>query len=263
MGRQAHSNFFGLQPLSASATCVGGQTHVNDFQKVDYEVARPMETAEGATVVEEYRQAAANAKAAGFDGVELHAANGYLLDQFLQSSTNLRDDKYGGSFENRFRLTREALEAVFTVWPANRVGVRLAPNGAFGSMGSADNFEMFSYVLTQLNKMGLAYVHVMDGLAFGFHGMGRVMKLFDVKSLFDGPVMGNCGYTPLVAEGAIGTGAADMIAFGRLYLSNPDLVERLTNDQYERVCLCAIGSSQQECQRRCLFIFVTEETMRC
>jgi N-ethylmaleimide reductase len=193
-------------------------------------VPRPLETSEIPRLVEDYRKAAENAKAAGFDGVEIHSANGYLLDTFLQSSTNRRTDEYGGSVENRFRLVREVIRAVSTVFPPERIGIRFSPNGAYGDMGSEDNYETFSYAISEVNKLGLAYVHLLDGLAFGYHGKSPVFRLLDARKRFDGTLIGNCGYSRDMAEGAIGTGVVDCIAFGRLYLSNPDLVERFAND---------------------------------
>jgi N-ethylmaleimide reductase len=121
------------------------------------------------------------------------------------------------------------VEAVLTVWPANRVAVRLSPNGNFNDMGAPDFRETFTYVATQLNAFGLAYLHAVDGLAFGFHELGTPMTLPEFRAVFSGPLMGNCGYTQKSAETAIASGQADLIAFGRPYLSNPDLVERFAN----------------------------------
>jgi N-ethylmaleimide reductase len=180
-------------------------------------------------VVEDYRQAAARAKAAGFDGVEIHGANGYLIDEFLQSKSNQRSDRYGGSLENRYRFLKEIVEAVTTVWPADRVGVRLSPNGVYNSMGSPDFRETFLYVAAQLNQFGLAYLHLLDGLAFGFHEQGEPMTLAEFRQVFTGPIIGNCGYSQTEAESAIAEQKADLIAFGRPFISNPDLVERFTN----------------------------------
>ena len=162
--------------------------------------------------------------------MELHAANGYLIDQFLQSKTNHRTDRYGGSLENRYRFLDEIFKAVATAWPSNRVGVHLAPNGNFNDMGSPDYRETFLYVATQLNRYDPAYLHVVDGLAFGFHALGEPMTLKEFREVFKGPLIGNCGYTRETAEAAIRNGDADLISFGRPYLSNPDLVERFAND---------------------------------
>jgi len=160
-GSKTHSSFHGLQPASASAIGVEGNAWCLGKTKKPYEVPRALEAAEIPRVVEELRHAAACAKEAGFDGVELHGANGYLIDQFLQSCSNKRTDDYGGSPEKRFRLLREVIAAVSTVFPPSRIGVRLSPNGAFNGMGSPDNVETFTYVITQLDALGLMYLHVM------------------------------------------------------------------------------------------------------
>ncbi len=229
-GRASHSSFHGGQPaVSASAIKIAGDEIHTPLGKQPYETPRALETAEVAAVVEDYRRAAALAQAAGFDGVEIHAANGYLINQFLDSKTNHRTDGYGGSVENRYRFLKEIVEAILTVWPANRVGVRLSPNGNFNDMGAPDFRETFTYVATELNGYGLAYLHVVDGLAFGFHEQGQPMTLAEFRAVFSGPLMGNCGYTQETAEAAIASGEADLIAFGRPYLSNPDLVERFAN----------------------------------
>ena len=190
---------------------------------------RALETNEVPLVVEDYRQAALRAKEAGFDGVEIHGANGYLIDEFLQSKTNHRTDQYGGSLENRYRFLKEIVEAITTVLPANRVGVRLSPNGNYNDMGSPDFRETFFYVAKQLDAFGLAYLHLLDGLAFGFHELGEPMTLANFREVFTGPLIGNCGYTQETAEAAIKDGSADLIAFGRPLISNPDLVERFAN----------------------------------
>jgi N-ethylmaleimide reductase len=229
-GRASHSSFHGGQPaVSASAIKINGDYIHTPIGKQPYETPRALETAEVALVVEDYRRAAARARAAGFDGVEIHAANGYLINQFLDSKTNHRTDGYGGSIENRYRFLKEITEAMLTVWPANRVAVRLSPNGNFNDMGAPDFRETFTYVATQLNAYGLAYLHVVDGLGFGFHEQGQPMTLPEFRAVFSGPLMGNCGYTQETAEAAIASGQADLIAFGRPYLSTPDLVERFAN----------------------------------
>lgn len=226
-GRASHSDFHGGEPaVSASAIKLNGEGVHTPQGKKPYETPRALRTDELPGVVADYKAAVVRAKAAGFDGVEIHSANGYLLDQFLQSKTNHRDDPYGGGVENRFRLLREVLEAILEVFPASRVAVRLSPNGMFNDMGSPDYRETFTYAAEQLNAYGLAFLHVMDGLAFGFHELGEPMTLEDFRAVFDGPLMGNCGYDQESAEAAIARGAADLIAFGRPFLGNPDLVER-------------------------------------
>ena len=197
--------------------------------KQPYEVPRAIETTEVSKIVNDYRLAVRRAKQAGFDGVEIHGANGYLIDTFLQSKTNHRTDQYGGSVQNRFRFLREFVEVATAEMPADRVAVRISPNGVFNDMGSPDYRETSLYVAKQLDQYGLAYLHVMDGLAFGFHQLGEPMTLSDFRAVFSGPLIGNCGYTKETAEAAIASGHADLIAFGRPYISNPDLVERFAN----------------------------------
>ncbi|WP_100656098.1 alkene reductase [Alteromonas flava] len=229
-GRASHSDFHnGELPLSASAVKLEGD-HIHTPQgKKSYEVPRAMTKDDIARTIEDYRKAADNAKQAGFDGVEIHAANGYLINQFLDGRSNQRDDEYGGSIENRYRFLGEVVDAVLSVWPASQVGVRLSPNGVFNDMGCDDYRELFTYVTQQLNKHALGYLHVMDGLAFGFHERGAPMQLSEFRPLFDGLLMGNCGYDQATAEQAIANGEADLIAFGRPYISNPDLPQRMQN----------------------------------
>lgn len=226
-GRASHSDFHnGDLPVAPTAIAIEGDGIHTPEGKKPHETPRALETAELSGIVADYATAAVNAKAAGFDGVEIHSANGYLLDSFLQSKTNQRGDQYGASVGNRYRLLDEVVTAVTQVWPANRVAVRLSPNGAFNDMGSPDYREQFTHVMTELNKFGLAYLHVMDGLAFGFHKLGDPFSLADVKKVYDGPVMGNCGYNFSTATAAVESGDAEMIAFGRPFISNPDLVHR-------------------------------------
>jgi N-ethylmaleimide reductase len=230
-GRASHSSFRKDRslPVSASAIKLNGDYIHTPEGKQPYETPRALPTDEIAGVVADYRRAAQRAKEAGCDGIEIHAANGYLIDQFLQSKTNQRTDQYGGSVENRFRFLREVLEAALTVWPANRVAVRLSPNGMFNDMGSPDFREQFLYTAAQLDTYRLGYLHVMDGLAFGFHQLGQPLTLADFRGVFRGPLMGNCGYTQATAEAAIAAGHADLIAIGRPYITNPDLVQRFAN----------------------------------
>ncbi|WP_367154702.1 alkene reductase [Methylomonas sp. HYX-M1] len=230
-GRASHSSFHGGEPAVApSAIKLNGDYIHTPMGKQPYETPRALETAELAGIVEDYRRAAERALRAGCDGIEIHAANGYLLDQFLQSKTNHRNDAYGGSIANRYRLLGEVVAAIATVWPSHRIGVRLSPNGAFNDMGSADYREQFAYVAQQLDKLNLAYLHVMDGLGFGFHHLGAAMTLTEFRHYFHGPLMGNCGYDQASAEQAVASGAADLIAFGRPFISNPDLVERFAKN---------------------------------
>lgn len=230
-GRASHSSFHenAQLPVAPSAIKINGDHIHTPIGKKPYETPRALETDEISGVVEDYRKAAERAKNAGFDGVEIHSANGYLIDEFLQSKTNQRSDRYGGSLENRYRFLQEITEAILTVWSSERVGIRLSPNGSFNDMGSPDFRETFLYVAKQLNTYGLAYLHIMDGLAFGFHELGEPMTLGEFREVFTSSLIGNCGYTKETAEAAIKEGNADLIAFGRPFISNPDLVERFAN----------------------------------
>jgi N-ethylmaleimide reductase len=227
-GRASHSDFHenGSLPVAPSAIKLSGDFIHTPIAKQPYQTPRTLETEEVAAIVLDYLQAAQRAQEAGFDGIEIHGANGYLIDEFLQSKTNQRTDIYGGSLENRYRFLREIVSAILTVFPANRVGVRLSPNGVFNDMGSPDYRETFLYVAQQLNSFGLAYLHVMDGLGFGFHQLGEPMTLAEFRGVFQNALMGNCGYNQETAEAAIQAHDADLIAFGRPFISNPDLVER-------------------------------------
>jgi len=230
-GRASHSSFHGGKPAVAPSAIKINEPYIHTPEgKQPYEVPRALETSEIPRVVDDYRRAAERAKAADFDGVEVHGANGYLIDTFLQSKTNHRTDEYGGSVENRYRFLKEVIERITSVWPAHRVGVRLSPNGVYNDMGSSDYREQFTFVAGQLDRFGLAYLHVLDGLAFGFHKLGEPMTLAEFRKVFHGPIMANCGYTKETAERAIAAGDADLIAFGRPFISNPDLVERFRND---------------------------------
>jgi N-ethylmaleimide reductase len=230
MGRASHSSFHGGKLAVAPSAIAINEPYIHTpVGKQPQEVPRALEIGEIPRVVEDYRRAAERARQAGFEGVEIHAANGYLIDTFIQSKTNHRTDDYGGSVENRYRFLKEVVEAVSSVWPAHRVGVHLAPNGSYNDMGSPDYREQFTYVASQLNRFGLAYLHVVDGLAFGFHDLGVPMTLDEFRRVFHGPLIGNCGYTKGTAEQAIEAGLADLISFGRPFISNPDLVERFRN----------------------------------
>ena len=230
MGRASHSDFHeGRPPVSASAVRINGDGIHTPVGKKPYDTPRALETHEVSAIVADYAAAAARAKAAGFDGVEIHAANGYLIDQFLQSKTNLRTDDYGGSIEKRCRFLVDVVTAVAKVWPSRRVGVRISPNGVFNDVGSPNYREQFLHAAAALDRLDLGYLHVVDGLGFGFHKLGEPMTLADFRGVFRGPIVGNCGYTLETAEAAVQEGLADLIAFGRPYISNPDLVERFAN----------------------------------
>lgn len=230
-GRASHSDFHnGELPLSASAVKIEGDEIHTPKGKKAYEVPRAMTQEDIRRTVADYKAAAVNAKAAGFDGIEVHAANGYLINQFLDSRSNQRQDEYGGSLANRYRFLSQVMAAVLEVWPAEKVGVRLSPNGVFNDMGADDYRETFTYVAQQLNKLALGYLHIMDGLAFGFHERGDPMTLAEFRALFDGLIMGNCGYTKEQGESRISDGDGDLIAYGRPWITNPDLPTRFKHD---------------------------------
>lgn len=235
MGRQAHSDVTGSPIVSASDIPVEGEVTARNGEKKPYEVPTPL-TLDGIKgVVADYASAAKNAISAGFDMVEVHSANGYLLDQFLQTRTNKRTDAYGGSLENRLRLLTEVVDAVIDEVGADKVGVRLSPNGKFGDMGSDDNIETFTAAIKLLGERKVAYIHVMDGLGFGFHELTEPFTLRMARDIVEKTagvgytrIMGNVGYTKDAAEERLQAGDADMIAFGRPYISTPDLVQRFS-----------------------------------
>lgn len=233
MGRAGHSDVFGTQPVSASAIGLEGEVTVRDGAKKPYEVPRALTVEEVRATVQDYAKAAANAIEAGFDGAQLHAANGYLIDQFLQSASNQRTDEFGGSLENRLRFLREILEATTKLVPKERVWVRFSPNGAFNGMGGADNLETFDAAIRLAAEFKVAGIEVLDGLAFGFHQKTEPYTLARARAVIreanpDGTtaLCGNCGYTLESAERELAAGNADFISFGRPYMSNPDLPER-------------------------------------
>jgi len=203
-----------------------------DGKMAPYETPRALETNEVKDVVEAFRQGAANAKEAGFDGVEIHGANGYLLEQFLQSRSNLRSDQYGGSIENRARLLVEITQAAIEVWGVGRVGVRLSPYGIANGSGEADPMPLYTHVVKALDGLGLAYLHFIEPRSSGagraevnWQNVPSAMVLF--RPIWRGVLIGAGGFTGETAEAAIAQGHADAIAFGRIFISNPDLPRRL------------------------------------
>ena len=212
----------GELPVAPSAIAAGG--HVSLVRpKRPYVTPRALETAEIPGVVEAYRHGAKMAQESGFDGVEVHAANGYLLDQFLQDSTNLRTDQYGGSLENRARLLLEVVDACIEVWGAGRVGVHLSPRGDSHTMGDSDPAATFTYVATELGKRGIAFICAREHE--GEDSLGPKLK-----AAFGGVYIGNEGYTRESAEAAITAGRVDAVAFGVQYIANPDLPRRFELD---------------------------------
>ncbi|MCS4284730.1 2,4-dienoyl-CoA reductase-like NADH-dependent reductase (Old Yellow Enzyme family) [Pseudomonas sp. BIGb0278] len=223
VGRISHPSYLnGELPVAPSAIQPKG--HVSLVRPLaDYPTPRALESEEIADIVEAYRIGAENAKAAGFDGVEIHGANGYLLDQFLQSSTNQRNDNYGGSLENRARLLLEVTDAVIEVWGAQRVGMHLAPRADAHDMGDADRAETFTYVARELGKRGIAFICSREKLADDSLGA-------QIKQAFGGPYIVNERFDKASANAALGSGLADAVAFGVPFIANPDLPARLAAD---------------------------------
>ncbi len=223
VGRVSHSSYLGgALPVAPSAVRSAG--HVSLVRPItEYETPRPLTLDEIAGVVEAYRKGAENAKAAGFDGVEIHGANGYLLDQFLQDSTNMRDDRYGGSLENRARLMLDVTDAVLTVWDKGRVGMHLAPRADAHDMGDSNRAETFLYVSRELGKRGIAFICTREHQA-------EDSLSPRMKEAFGGVLISNEAFTRDSANALLAKGDADAIAFGKAYIANPDLVERLAKN---------------------------------
>jgi N-ethylmaleimide reductase len=211
------------QPLAPSAIAIEGEIHTPKG-KVPYVTPRALDLKEIPLIIEGFKKAAKNAKAAGFDGVEVHGANGYLLDQFMRDSANKRDDIYGGSLENRCRLLLQVTQAVIEVWGADRVGVRLSPLNSFNNMKDSNPQKLTSYVTSELSKLNIAYLHMMRSDFFGIQ-TGDVMTT--ARESFKGSIIGNMGYTADEAADSIQKGLMNAIAFGHHYVSNPNLVEKL------------------------------------
>ena len=231
MGRQVHSSVIGGQPVSSSATATAGQAHTYEG-KQDFETARALELHEIPRLLDDYELATRNALAAGFDGVQIHAANGYLIDEFLRDNANFRDDAYGGSAENRVRLLREVTERVIAVAGAGRTSVRLSPNGDSQGVDDSDPASVFVPAAKILSELGIAFLELREPGPDGTFGKTDVPKLSPaIREVFNGVLVLNSDYTTAAdAQAVIDTGVADAIAFGRTFLANPDLPERLRRD---------------------------------
>lgn len=227
MGRLVHPLFLGGNPpVSASATKAPGHAHTFEGRK-DYEQAREATKEDIARIVEDYRHAAENAKKAGFDGVQLHGANGYLVDQFLRDSTNLRTDEYGGSAENRTRFLREVLTALVDVWGADRVGVRLSPNGETQGCDDSDPATTFGAAAKVVEELGLAFLELREPGPDGTFGATDVPKQSPlIRKIYSGALILNSDYSPEEATADIDAGRADAVSWGRDFISNPDLPTR-------------------------------------
>jgi len=225
-GRIAHpiNKPDGSQPVSASAVAPQGEIFTYEGMK-PLGTPRALEVHEIAAIVQDFATAARNARAAGFDGVELHAANGYLIDQFLRDGTNRRTDQYGGSRENRARFLREIVEAVSEAIGADRLGVRISPSSAYNSMSDSDPEGLTTWVARMLDRYGIAYLHLVDLESSDGETPRRFTAL--ARAAFGGPIVTNAGYTVEAAEQILAAGTADLVAFGVPLLANPDFVERV------------------------------------
>ncbi len=215
----------GALPVAPSAIRAKTKTYT-EAGFVDVSMPRALEASEIPAIMADYAQAAINARRAGFDGIEIHGANGYLIDQFLKDGANHRTDQYGGSVENRARFGLEVADAILKVFPKNRIGIRLSPVSPANDAVTSDPALVFGYLVSELSRRGLAYIHVVEGATGG----SRDVAPFDYRALrksFSGAYIANNGYTRDMALEAIDSGAADLIAFGRPFIANPDLVERL------------------------------------
>ncbi len=219
VGRISHSMFLnGEAPVAPSAIQPAG--HVSLVRpETPYPTPRALETDEIPAIIAAYKKGAENAEKAGFDGVEVHAANGYLIDQFLQDSTNQRTDHYGGSIENRSRLLLEITDAILEVWPASKVGMHLAPRMDAHDMGDSTPLQTFTYVAKELGQRKLAFIFTREHLADDSISPA-------IKSAFGGPLIANEGFTFDTAQNAVHTGRADAVAFGKDFIATPDLVAR-------------------------------------
>ena len=228
MGRIVHPSFLGGEkPVSSSATTAPHKAHTYDG-KQPYEEARALELAEYPRLIEDYRRATRNAIAAGFDGVQIHAANGYLIDQHLRDGANFRTDAYGGAPENRIRLLREVTEAVAGVIGADRTAVRMSPNGDSQGVDDSDPASVFPLAAKALSEIGIAFLELRELGPNDSFGASDVPKLSPlIRPQFDGPLVLNQQYDGASAQAVLDSGVADAIAFGRPFISNPDLVERL------------------------------------
>jgi len=228
VGRISHVSLQpdGKQPVAPSPIAANAQTFI-ETGFADVSEPRALETDEIARLLDDYRKAAENAKAAGFDGVELHSANGYLLDQFLRDGTNKRTDAYGGSVENRTRLLAEVLDTITKVFSPKRVGARFSPFSTFNDMSDSDPMTTFATAIARANDAGLGYLHLVEGEMGQSRDLPPDADMAKLRAGFDGAYMANNGYNRQLAIKAVESGAADLIAFGRPFLANPDLVKRL------------------------------------
>jgi N-ethylmaleimide reductase len=233
-GRWSHSSYNpdGSLPVAPSAIAATGTAYKPDFQQAAYETPRALKTAEIASIVADFRQAAKNGIAAGFDAIEIHGANGFLIDQFLQDGSNRRTDAYGGSIQNRARLLFDVLDGISEDIGKDRLGVRLSPHGNLGGLSDSDTVPHFGYVIAELSKRGLAYLHLIEPRASSA-GIGDDASIDSADNislfahLYDGPIITAGGYSPQMAVDVVASGRAAAVGFGRLFIANPDLPERI------------------------------------
>ncbi len=217
----------GAQPVAPSALAITGDEIHTPEGKKPYVVPHELRDDELPGIVDGFRKAAANARLAGFDGVEVHGANGYLLDEFLRDGSNKRPGLYGGPFENRARLLLEVVDAVVGVWGKDRVGVRISPLNSYNDMMDSDPIALTRYVAGQFNERGIAFLHLMRGDLLGVQ-KGDLVSI--ARKEFHGVLIGNMGYSKEEADAAIASGQIDAVAFGHTFISNPDMVQRLKLD---------------------------------
>jgi len=231
-GRVSHSFFHdGALPVAPSPVAINGMTlQFRGDGGVPFETPRPLELDEIPGVIEQYRQAAQNAKEAGFDGVEIHGAFGYLPDQFLQDRTNQRTDQYGGSVENRARFLLEATQAAVDIWGNERVGVKLSPSNTFNDMRDSDPIATFSFAVTALSDLGVGYLHIMEASESDLRHGGKAIPVSTFRPLFQGTLIVNQDYGRAKAESVLASRDADLVSFARLFLANPDLPARFAGD---------------------------------
>ena len=231
VGRQSHTDLQpnGEPPVAPSAIAAEGYAYTRQGE-VPFSMPRALALEEIPGIIEEFRTGGERALRAGFDGVEIHGANGYLPDQFLQDGTNKRTDEYGGSIENRARFLLEVTQAAISVWGADRVGVRIAPSGSYGSMSDSDPAATFGYVATELDRLGIAYLHVVEPRIKGIEEIVKGQAPIAAQHLrrkFRRTLIAAGGFTADSAAAIVASGDADLVAFGRHFISNPDLPERL------------------------------------
>jgi len=226
-GRASHPSLLPEQalPVAPSAVPANGKAFTAEGF-LPFPTPRALETSEIAGIVADFSAAAWRACVAGFDGVEIHAGNGYLIDQFLRDGSNRRTDRYGGSIANRVRFLREVTEAAIGGWSADRVGVRLSPTQSFNDMSDSDPAATFAHAARELSPLGLAYLHVVEAVTGSEAGQAPLIAPL-LRRAFKGPLILNGGYTHALARSAIASGQADLISFGAAFLANPDLPERL------------------------------------